>query len=540
MSRQPIATPTVTADDLSFLGITENPTVNEFADVPQQLKSESRWVAWANKKIDGRMTKLPFNVLTGNGADSTNPSDWATFEQALDAFQKSKGRYDGIGFVLGDGFCGFDFDACLHDDKPDSYTTSILEVLGNPYCKTSPSGTGLKTIFRGELPPDHGNVFRNGGTHTGIEIYSRARYFAITGRHFSGPAEITTVTPERAALAYILVTRVSDKKNQRFKMLWLADLSNHDGDASIGDFALACELAKLTKSDATKIEWVFGFSALGKRDKWLERKDYRERTIKAAIAENPVPGAEPVASSPAKNKIKMSYDEIQYTSPARLGQKGEYVIGPAEGQFDGWFPLRDISLVGGASGTGKTTFIFEALHKQKEGYPVLGHATFKRSFHVLAYDRGQDAFERTMRRLNLLPSDVPTTPLPIAFGPAAIQGIINEIEKMSPIPNIIFIEGLDMVLDDTNKKSTVTPFMRQLQGVAEHFHIALIGSLGSPKTKRGEGYAAKRDQLCGSEAWGRNCETVMIFEFSEEDDGSSPRRELSVLPRNAPAEMFSY
>ena len=135
--------------------------------------------------------------------------------------------------------------------------------------------------------------------------------------------------------------------------------------------------------------------------------------------------------------------------------------------------------------------------------------------------------------------DVPTTPLPLAFGTAAVQNIINQIEKMSPVPSIIFIEGLDMLIDDANKKSTVSPFMRQLQEVSAHFHIALICSLGAPKTKRGEDYAAKRDHLSGSEAWGRNCETVCILEFSEEDDGTAPRRELTILPRNAPAEKFS-
>jgi len=145
-----------------------------------------------------------------------------------------------------------------------------------------------------------------------------------------------------------------------------------------------------------------------------------------------------------------------------------------------------------------------------------------------------------MRRLKLLPTDVPTTSLELAFGTAAVQGIVNQIESMTPTPNIIFIEGLDMLLDDANKKSVVSPFMRQLQRVAAHFHIALICSVGAPKSKRGEDYAAKRDKISGSEAWGRNCETVCVLEFSAEDDGTAPQRELTVLPRNAKAEKFSF
>ena len=189
--------------------------------------------------------------------------------------------------------------------------------------------------------------------------------------------------------------------------------------------------------------------------------------------------------------------------------------------------------------THNTTWIFEMLHKQKQGWDIHGHKTRKYNFHVLAYDRGKNAFTRTMRRLRLNPSDVPTTPLPLAFGADAVQNIINEIEKMSPFPNIIFLEGLDMLIDDANKKSIVSPFMRQLQEVGAHFHIAMIGSVGAPKTKRGEDYAAKRDKLSGSEAWGRNCETVCVLEFSEDDDGTAPQRSLTVLPRNASAEKFT-
>jgi hypothetical protein len=230
---------------------------------------------------------------------------------------------------------------------------------------------------------------------------------------------------------------------------------------------------------------------------------------------------------------------IEFHTPARPDPDGEYVVAPQEGQDDGWFPLGDISLIGGSSGTGKTTWIFDMLHEQKQGYPVLEHKTFSRVFQVLAYDRGRNAFTRTMRRLNLLASDIPTTALPLAFGTDAVQAIINEIEKMNPLPSIVFIEGLDMLIDDANKKSTVSPFMRQLQETAAHFHIALICSVGAPKAKRGEDYAAKRDKISGSEAWGRNCETVCVLEFAEEDDGTTPQRCLTILPRNAPAEKFT-
>jgi hypothetical protein len=450
---------------------------------------------------------------------------WTTFERAVDSADVLKGGdYDGIGFELGGtNLVGIDFDnAITNKGIIDPYALAILKILGSPYTEISPSGTGLHAFVECDVLPEGGRKLSQG--HIGIEIYhgrEGGRYFTMTGEKVLGH-DVPNI-PD-ISIPYLLITQNKDKK---FKSLWLGDISAFEGDESSADFALMRRLATLTQNNPLQMEKFFGASVLGQRDKWRDREDYRNRTIKAAIDTERT--GKPVPLSEA----------IEFHTPALPDPDGEYVIAPAEGQDDGWFPLGDISLIGGASGTGKTTWIFEMLHKQKQGWPVLNHRTQKYVFQVLAYDRGRNAFTRTMRRLNLNPSDIPTTPLPLAFGTEAVQGIINQIEKMNPIPNIIFIEGLDMLLDDANKKSVVSPFMRHLQELAAHFHIALICSVGAPKTKRGEDYAAKRDKLSGSEAWGRNCETVCVLEFSEEDDGTAPQRELTILPRNAPAEKFT-
>ena len=495
-----------------------------FASLPEKLKAMPNWVVWKSVAKDGRLTKIPFNVKTGQWAKADDPTTWTTFEQAATAADPLKGSdYDGVGFELGGtSIVGLDFDNAI-DKKGvvDPYILQILWLLGNPYTDLSPSGKGLHAFVECEaLPPGARKLSHD---HIGIEIYhgrEGGRYFTMPGQRVLGDG----VPPiADISLPYLLITQNKDKK---FRALWLGDTTYYDGDHSSADFALLLRLAKLTDNDSAKMAKYFSLSGLGMREKWTEREDYCERSIKAAIESNKT------------GKIVAPAPGIEFHSDAVPDPNGDYVIAPAPGEGDGWFPLGDISLVGGASGTGKTTFIFEMLHNQKQRFPVLGHTTFGRTFHVLAYDRGQNAFERTMRRLNLLPSDIPTTALPLSFGTDAVQNIINEIEKMNPAPSIIFLEGMDMLLDETNKKSVVAPFMRQMQEVAAHFHIALIGSLGAPKTKRGEDYAAKRDKLSGSEAWGRNCETVMVLEFAEEDDGTAPGRVLTVLPRNAKAEKF--
>lgn len=493
------------------------PKPGPYCAVPQELKDQPNWVVWGP-------TKIPYNPKTGIEAEANNPATWGAFAHALAA--ASDTDYAGIGFELGrTKLAGIDFDNVIKKGVVDPYVMAILELLGNPYADQSPSGTGLHAFVECDsLPPGKRKLSKK---HEGVEIYrpgptfeEGGRYFTVTGVHVSG-AGIPKI--EDMALPYLLLTQCRDKK---FKSLWLGDTAAFDGDDSSADFALLVRLAALTQNDPAKMEAYFSASQLGQREKWTDRADYRERTIRAAIEANRTGKMIPPA-------------QIEFHGKALPDPNDDYVIAPAEGQGDGWFPLGDVSLIGGASGTGKTTLIFELLWKQRNGMDVLGHKTFGRPFHVLAYDRGQNAFERTMIRLKLGNLDIPTTPLPLAFGTNAVQNIINEIEKMNPIPQVVFIEGLDMLIDDANKKSIVSPFMKQLQEVAAHFHLALIGSLGAPKTKRGEDYAAKRDHLSGSEAWGRNGETVAILEFSEDDDGTAPRRELTVLPRNAKAEKFS-
>ena len=498
--------------------------------IPATLRMYQNWVVWKYITKDGRPTKIPYDVKTGKGAKSNDSSTWVSYEDAVKAADVLNGSdYEGIGFMLhGTNFIGIDFDNAISDKGiVDPYALSILKILGNPYTEKSPSGRGLHAFVDCDHLPEGGRKMSQG--HAGIEIYhgrEGGRYFTITGDHVGGE---TVPHIEDIGLPYLLITQNKDKK---FRALWLGDTSFFDGDESSADCALMVRLAGLTNSDPVKMEKYFSVSALGQREKWTQRDDYRQRTIKYAIdhARKTEPGAQEAPEAP---------ETIEFHSPALPDPSGEYVIAPVSGQEDGWFPLGDVSLIGGASGTGKTTIIFEMLHKQKQKFPFLDHRTFGYGFHVLAYDRGKNAFKRTMRRLNLRDTDIPMNPLPLAFGTAACQGIINEIEKLNPVPQVVFIEGLDMLIDDANKKSVVSPFMRHLQSIAEHFHLALVCSVGAPKTKRGEDYAAKRDKLSGSEAWGRNCETVAILEFSEEDDGTSPRRELTVLPRNAPAEKFS-
>jgi primase-polymerase (primpol)-like protein len=63
---------------------------------------------------------------------------------------------------------------------------------------------------------------------------------------------------------------------------------HHGGDDSAADLALLGMLTFWTQDEA-QLERLFSDSALGQREKWRKRPDYRKRTIKKAL---PEPGDE--------------------------------------------------------------------------------------------------------------------------------------------------------------------------------------------------------------------------------------------------------
>jgi primase-polymerase (primpol)-like protein len=146
--------------------------------IPAKMAVERRWVAWRLEMRGNKPTKVPVSPHTGRDASSTRTGDWSTLDHALDCMDR--GRFHGIGFVLGDGWAGVDQDHCLDP------ATGVLEAwaLANVRCldsytEVSPRGHGVKTIVRGTLPSGR----RRKGP---IEMYDRARYFTVTGHHLEG------------------------------------------------------------------------------------------------------------------------------------------------------------------------------------------------------------------------------------------------------------------------------------------------------------------------------------------------------------------
>lgn len=316
------ATPVLTASRIE-------PWDDPYGDVPQQLKDIPNWVRYAlesNKK--GQLTKIPKQLDGKANARANDSSTWTTFEHVC--------GFDKIGFEFkGTDVVGIDLDGCVRADNTiEPFALAIMTILPpNTYVEFSPSGTGLHAWlqYAGALPEGKRKM-SSGGSHSGPEIYhgrEGGRFFTISGQRYAG-SDVPTLTGEQTDLLYFLLSQWAD---QKFMHLWLGKF-DHD-DPSKADYALMCELARLTQGDREKMERYFSASALGQRDKWTDREDYRARTIDAVLKDtnsgknapnDPKPSSEeivPMSGTAADIEPK----KIVWLWPNRFAQKLNMIVG---------------------------------------------------------------------------------------------------------------------------------------------------------------------------------------------------------------------
>lgn len=189
-------------DPADFTGLPDFPAIRE-------LKTHRQWVAWAWRMVDGRLTKPPINPHNGLGAKHSDPVTWGDYKQAEARAMRFK--LAGVGFVLSpdDDYTGADLDKC-RDPATGALDPWAAEIIAfaETYTEVSPSGTGLRMIWRGKVP-----ISRKADPMH-VEIYCDRRYLTITGEHVPGTP--TTINPAPRSEA-ALMARVEAYQDERKK-----------------------------------------------------------------------------------------------------------------------------------------------------------------------------------------------------------------------------------------------------------------------------------------------------------------------------------
>ena len=291
----------------------------QFAAVPKELKSLSRWVGFLMTPAkNGRTTKKPIDPQTLHGASSTDPATWGSFDQALSivgrqcSVGQDSGTVSGIGFVLAPPYCGIDIDHCIDPETGEINAKAFVIVKEmDSYTEYSPSGTGLHIIYKGKA---HGDWKRKKtdalGEGIDLEMYQNGRYFTVTGNAFGDVKAVEyrdneaekvhnsfmqcAVSKEQCAVKKpslsmsddeILALARNSRNGMLFSELYSGNWQGHYGSQSEADMALCSILAFWFRKDAAKMDAVFRRSGL-MREKW-DRKTgtstYGELTVSNAI-----------------------------------------------------------------------------------------------------------------------------------------------------------------------------------------------------------------------------------------------------------------
>jgi hypothetical protein len=282
--------------------------------IPPELKERPQWVAWREAVRDGKTTKIPVNVRTGGKAAVDCPDTWAPFAEALAYYQRHQADgIEGLGFVLtkDDPYIFIDLDKCLEPGTGavHGWALEVVQAVSS-YTEISPSGQGLHLIAKGSLPP--------GGRRKGqVEMYDRARYMTMTGKHFRftpttieerqgelealhskifggmatepPPTDGPTFSQGNACPEAELIEKAHQAANgEKFGKLWRGDWEGAGYPSqSEADLALCSLLAFWTQGDTLAIDRLFRQSGLF-RDKWDERhyadgRTYGQETIRKAL-----------------------------------------------------------------------------------------------------------------------------------------------------------------------------------------------------------------------------------------------------------------
>ncbi|MBU1894555.1 MAG: hypothetical protein KJ983_01900, partial [Candidatus Omnitrophica bacterium] len=271
-------------------------------NIPQELKDLSIWVGFKFLPQPGKKPKkVPINIKTGGPAKSNDSSTWCSFDELMaraDAF-----GLHAIGFAITSPYVGIDIDGCISDDGMSSLARMIISTL-NSYTEYSPSGKGAHIICKGEIARERKFSSCN------VEMYSKSRFFTITGRVISGKSSIETRKDElkrvfadvqgidkQGKSVKTILNRVKQSKDKDvfFRLYegnWQADYPSQ----SEADLALCNKLAFWTGKDAGLMDLVFRSSGL-MRPKWDEAHFSDGRTYGVDVIAKAIAGCRDVYSA---------------------------------------------------------------------------------------------------------------------------------------------------------------------------------------------------------------------------------------------------
>ncbi len=171
-----------------------------FEAIPPTLAERQQWLVWRFEQKEGekKPRKVPYYTTgkrrVGTQGDDADRAHLVTLDLARQAFEKSAGKWTGVGFAFlpGDGLIGVDLDGMIDADTGEisERGQNIIAACAS-YTEFSPSGKGVHIICSGETETFKSN-------EVGVEVFCGRQYFTFTGRRYPGTPETVNEIPPKA------------------------------------------------------------------------------------------------------------------------------------------------------------------------------------------------------------------------------------------------------------------------------------------------------------------------------------------------------
>lgn len=201
--------------------------------------------------------------------------------------------------------------------------------------------------------------------------------------------------------------------------------------------------------------------------------------------------------------------------------------------IDRILPARELSLLTGRSGSGKTRLLFSMLSAWESGEPVFGHESYPAPWTYLSMDRSRESVCRSLVEMEYDPAAFRIVGRENVKGRVCATTLLDTYHKHFPDTRLWVIEGLVFLVGrgrDFNSGPAVYDLCTELMLWCKKRNATIIGVTPSSKANAREGEMHGREGVIGSVAWGLSVESVFQVSFSQR--GHDYRR-LEIYNHNA-------
>jgi len=243
-------------------------------NVPEDMKSESKWLIWSFDIRKGRITKVPRDI---NRVAKDPKIINRTFPEVINTFGQyvagpNSYHIDGVGFLIEQPHIFFDYDDALDENGNiiDPNVQKEVELL-HSYTEISPSGRGLHVIAKG-----NSTGLKSARTEK-KEIYFYDRYTTMTGNIWNNDPEYSTIRNIDDETLHAIYDPIA-KRNESHRPVQTNMAMNSSSDAIIHH---ACNIIETDGSDDDIIEHLYDYEYSTK----LFNGDYESITTDHSLAD---------------------------------------------------------------------------------------------------------------------------------------------------------------------------------------------------------------------------------------------------------------